>query len=457
MATEARRRIPSLDALLRSDAGKHASVTFGRTLVKASLARTLSELRAAAKRGDQVPSDDVILARALRATALVADGLTRVINATGVVLHTGLGRAPLPPEAARAAAEVAAGYSDLELDRETGGRGRRSSRAEAYLTAITGAEDALVVNNGAAAVMLVLAALARAKQVLVSRGELIEIGGEFRIPDIMAASGAKLVEVGTTNRTRAKDFRSAISDRTALFLKVHPSNYRVVGFTAEPSARELADLAHANGIAFAYDLGSGLFERPRGFPTDEPTAAEALASGADVVVFSGDKLLGASQAGVILGRAAVVERLRRHPIARAVRVDKLQIAALERVLSRYATGRLDEIPVWRMLREPAATTKRRAAAIASGLQGIDGVRVERCVSTVGGGSMPGYELPSFAVAVEVPDPNAMAARLRTGTPPVFARVGASAILLDVRTIADDEVQDAARAVRYALDDEPAAT
>jgi L-seryl-tRNA(Ser) seleniumtransferase len=457
MATEARRRIPSLDSLLRSDAGKHASATFGRALVKASLARTLEELRAATAPGAEVPSEDVILARALRRTALVADGLTRVINATGVVLHTGLGRAPLPPDAARAAAEAAVGYADLELDRESGGRGRRSSRAEAYLTAITGAEDALVVNNGAAAVMLVLAALARGKQVLVSRGELIEIGGEFRIPDIMAASGAKLVEVGTTNRTRAKDFRSAITERTALFLKVHPSNYRVVGFTAEPTARELADLAHANGIAFAYDLGSGLLERPRGFPADEPTAAEALASGADVVVFSGDKLLGASQAGVILGRAAAVERLRRHPIARAVRVDKLQIAALERVLARHATGRLEEIPVWRMLREPTATTRRRAAAIASELEGVEGVEVERCVSTVGGGSMPGYELPSFGVAVEVPDPNAMAARLRTGTPPVFARVGASSILLDARTIAEDEVQDVGRAVRYALDDEPSAT
>jgi L-seryl-tRNA(Ser) seleniumtransferase len=457
MAPEARRRIPSIDALLRSDAGERASATFGRRLVKASLARTLDEVRAAAARGTVPPSDDVILARALRATALVADGLTRVINATGVILHTGLGRAPLPPGAAIAAADAATGYADLELDRETGRRGRRSSRAEAMLTAITGGEDALVVNNGAAAVLLVLAALARGKQVLVSRGELIEIGGEFRIPDIMAASGAKLVEVGTTNRTRARDFRAAITDRTALILKVHPSNYRVVGFTAEPTARELAELAHRQGLTFAYDLGSGLLERPRGFPADEPTAVEALAAGADVVVFSGDKLLGASQAGIVLGRAAVVERLRAHPVARAVRVDKLQVAALERVLSTHATGRLEEIPVWRMLREPAAATKRRAAAIAAALEGARSVEVVRCVATVGGGSMPGYELPSFAASVAVPEPAAMAARLREGTPPVFVRVTDDAVLLDARTVADEEVADAARAVRYALDEEPAAT
>ena len=451
MAAEARRRIPSLDTLLRSDAGKHASATFGRSLVKASLARTLQEVRAAAARGAEPPSDDVILAHALRATALVAHGLTRVINGTGVVLHTGLGRAPLPPAAALAAADAAAGYSDLELDRETGARGRRSSRAEATLTAITGADDALVVNNGAAAVLLVLAGLARGKQVLVSRGELIEIGGEFRIPDIMAASGAKLVEVGTTNRTRVKDYRSAITERTALILKVHPSNYRVVGFTAEPSARELADLARASGIAFAYDLGSGLLERPRGLPADEPTAAEALAAGADVVLFSGDKLLGASQAGIVLGRAAVVERLRRHPIARAVRVDKLQIAALERVLASHATGRLDEVPVWRMLREPAARTKRRASAIASALEGVEGVSVVRCTSTVGGGSMPGHELASFGVEVAVADPSAMTARLREGAPPVFARVTERGVLFDLRTVAGDELPDLARAIGYALE------
>jgi L-seryl-tRNA(Ser) seleniumtransferase len=450
VAAEPRRRIPSVDALLRSLPGKRASATFGRTLLKRTLTRTLDEVRAAAARGADPPGDDEIMARAIAAAASSFNGLTPVINATGVVLHTGLGRAPLPPAAAAAAARAATSYSDLELDRETGRRGRRSTRAELLATALTGAEDGLVVNNGAAGLLLALAALARGRQVLVSRGELIEIGGEFRIPDILAASGARLVEVGTTNRTRLSDFRAALTDRSALILKVHPSNYRVVGFTAEPAAADLAALAAKAGIPFLYDLGSGLLDRVPGIPADEPSAAEALADGADLVVFSGDKLLGGPQAGIVLGRAELVARLRRHPIARAVRVDKMQVAALESVLAAYATDRRAELPAWRMLREPAEEIRRRAELLARGLDGeLAGARVVACESAVGGGSLPGYSVPSFGVEVRTPDPSAFAARLRTGSPPVFCRVTDRGVLFDARTVSGDDLHDLARAIQYA--------
>jgi L-seryl-tRNA(Ser) seleniumtransferase len=449
-AAEPRRRIPSVDVLLRSDPGRRASDTFGRAVVKQTLTRTLDEVRAAAERGIDPPSDDVILARALALASSAWNGLTRVINATGVVLHTGLGRAPLPEAAAAAAARVAVGYSDLELDRETGGRGRRSARAELLFSSLTGAEDALIVNNGAAGVLLALAALARGRQVLVSRGELIEIGGEFRIPDIMAASGARLVEVGTTNRTRISDFRAALSDRTGLILKVHPSNYRVVGFTAEPAARDLAALAHRSGVPFVYDLGSGLLDRAAGIPADEPAASEALHEGADLVVFSGDKLLGGPQAGVVLGRADLVSRLRRNPIARAVRVDKMQISALEVVLAAYANDRRAELPTWRMLREPADEIRHRAELLARALDGeLSGARVQSCSSAVGGGSLPGYAVPSFGVEVRSAQPNAMVARLRTGSPPVFCRITERGVLFDLRTVSGDELPDLARAIQYA--------
>jgi L-seryl-tRNA(Ser) seleniumtransferase len=451
-ASEPRRRIPSVDALLRSDPGRRASATFGRTLVKHAVQRSLDEVRAAAQRGIAPPTDDEILARALETASDAATGLTPAINATGVVLHTGLGRAPLPARAAAAAAAAAAGYSDLEIDRTTGRRGTRTARAELLLTALTGAGAALVVNNGAAGVLLALSALARGKQVLVSRGELIEIGGEFRIPDIMAASGAKLVEVGTTNRTRLGDFRNAITQRTALILKVHPSNYRVVGFTSQPTAAALAGVASKAGLPFLYDLGSGLLRRWPGVPPEEPSAEQALADGADLVVFSGDKLLGGPQAGVVLGRHDLVRRLRRHPIARAVRVDKMQVAALEAVLATLAAGRLDELPVWQMLRASPEEVHRRARELASSLDGeLEGAHVLSCTSAVGGGSLPGHEVPSWGVEVVVPDPAAMAARLRMGRPAVFCRTTERGVLFDVRTVPDERLPDLRRAIWYALE------
>jgi len=447
-----RRRIPSVDALLRSEPGRHAADTFGRPLVKLALTITLDHVREAAERGTPPPEDDELMARALALASSTASGLVRVINATGVLLHTGLGRAPLPERAAAAAAKAGIGYVDLEIDRDTGARGRRSSRAERWLTSLTGAEDALVVNNGAAALLLALAALARGRGVLVSRGELVEIGGEFRIPDILAASGARLVEVGTTNRTRASDYRSAVSDKIAAILKVHPSNYRVVGFTATPAVKDLATIARRANVPFLYDLGSGLLHPGSGALADEPSAVGALSEGADLVVFSGDKLLGGPQAGIVLGRSDLVERLRRHPIARAVRVDKMQVGALEAVLAEHANGKAANVPVWRMLREPAGDVRRRAEELSVALDGeLEGAHVVACDSVLGGGSLPGTGIPSFGVEVRVPNPDAMAARLRTGSPSVFCRVTERGVLMDLRTVGPDDMHDLVRAVRYALE------
>ncbi|MGQ0669827.1 MAG: L-seryl-tRNA(Sec) selenium transferase [Actinomycetota bacterium] len=446
------RLIPSVDALLRSDPGRRATATFGRPLLKLTLNQTLEAVRAAAAAGAAPPGDDAILARAMTLASQAAAGLTPVINATGVVLHTGLGRAPISERAARAAARAARTYTDLEVDRDSGKRGKRTTRAELLLTALTGAEAGLVVNNGAAALLLALAALARRREVLVSRGELIEIGGEFRIPDIMAASGAKLLEVGTTNRTRLSDYRSALSDRTGLILKVHPSNYRVVGFTASPRARELATLADKAGVPFLYDLGSGLLDRYAGIPTEEPATTEALAEGAGLVTFSGDKLLGGPQAGIVLGRAVLVERLRRNPIARAVRVDKMQVAALETTLAAYATGKQFDLPVWRTLREPADEVKRRAQQLAEALDGdLEGAHVHASEAAAGGGSLPGYGVPSWAVALRTPEPETLAARLRAGRPSVFCRVDERGVLFDVRTVPAELLGDLARAILYALE------
>jgi L-seryl-tRNA(Ser) seleniumtransferase len=353
----------------------------------------------------------------------------------------------MPEEAARAAARAATSATDLEVDRGTGKRGRRTSRAEFLLTAITGAEDALVVNNNAAALVLALAALARRKEVLVSRGELIEIGGEFRLPDILAASGAKLVEVGTTNRTRVQDYRAAISPRTGLILKVHPSNYRVTGFAESPGTESLARLARSAGVPLLYDLGSGLLERYAGIPADEPAATEALRQGADLVCFSGDKLLGGPQAGVILGRAELVERLRKNPLARAVRVDKMTVAAIEVVLGMYARGQRKHLPLWRTVEEKPAVLRERARALA---EGLPGARVVRSEAVAGGGSLPSYSVPSHAVRLESERPEEVAARLRVGNPPVFCRVEDRALLLDLRTVEPEDDGRMARAVRYAL-------
>jgi L-seryl-tRNA(Ser) seleniumtransferase len=452
MSVDVRRRLPSVDSLLRSEPGRRAVAHFGRAIVKRALVQTLDETRVAARRGVDPPTDDDLLAHAVGLASKIATGLTPVINATGVVLHTNLGRAPLPEAAALAAARAARTYSDLEIDRETGKRGKRSTRAEAMLVALTGAEDALVVNNCAAALLLALAALARRKEVLVSRGELIEIGGEFRIPDIMSASGAKLVEVGTTNRTRAADYRSAVSERTGAILKVHPSNYRVVGFTATTPVKDLAAIAGKHGIPFVFDVGSGLIRHEHGMPPDEPSVVEALAEGADLVTCSGDKLLGGPQAGIVVGRADLIAKLRKHPIARAVRVDKLQIAALEAVLAIHAAGRVDDLPVHRMLTESMDDLSKRAHRLAESLDGdLEGAHVRKTQSVVGGGSMPGTSMPSWGVAMKAADPVTFTARLRAGSPSVFCRIEPDAVVFDVRTVFPEQLPDLTRAIQYALE------
>lgn len=360
--------------------------------------------------------------------------LRRVINATGVIAHTNLGRAPLAEAAIERVRDVARGYSNLEYDVAAGGRGSRQAHVTGILRRLTGAEAALVVNNNAAAVLLALAALAEGREVLVSRGELIEIGDGFRIPDVLARSGARLREVGTTNRTRAADYEAAIGPETALLLRVHQSNFRVVGFTEQPRVEELAEVARRHGLPLVDDLGSGALVEVG----DEPTARTSLAAGADLVCFSGDKLLGGPQAGIVVGRADLVERLRRHPLQRALRADKLTLAALEGTLT-LALDSPDEIPVLRMLREPVETVRARAERLAELVQG----EIEETVARAGGGALPLAELPSFACAVE----EELAAKLRAASPPVIAVVRDGRTLLDCRTLTDDEVEEVAEAVR----------
>jgi L-seryl-tRNA(Ser) seleniumtransferase len=447
-ATDSRRDVPSLDGLLRSEPGRKAALKFGRPLVKHALLVTLSQVRDEAARGGDVPENDQILARAIGRAARSYYGMNEVINASGVILHTGLGRAPLPARAAEAAALAGKTYSDLEVERETGSRGRRTSHAESLLLALTGADDALVVNNNAAALLLALAALAQKKEVLVSRGELIEIGGEFRLPEILAASGAKLVEVGTTNRTRGNDYRRAISSRTALILKVHPSNYRVVGFTNTVPVGELAEIAKGAKVPLLYDVGSGLLDRYPEVPGEEPAVTEALAGGADLVSFSGDKLLGGPQAGLLVGRSDLIGRLRRHPIARALRVDKMTVAALEAVLRLYATDRRHELPLWDFLSVEQGRLLSRAKALATIFRGATARKGE---AVAGGGSLPGYGIPSAELVVKVPSPDAAAARLRLGRPSVFCRVDDGALVFDLRTVPPEDDDRLARAIRYALE------
>jgi L-seryl-tRNA(Ser) seleniumtransferase len=380
-----------------------------------------------------------------------------VINATGVVLHTNLGRALMSALAIERLHAVAATYSNLELDLATKERGSRYSHVEGLLRRLTGAEDALVVNNNAAAVLLALETLAHGREVVVSRGELIEIGGEFRIPDIMLRSGAVLREVGTTNRTHLRDYAEAIGPSTALLLKVHTSNYRVVGFTADVSSRELVELGRERGIPVMEDLGSGSLVdlRPWGFPY-EPTVPEAVATGLDLVSFSGDKLLGGPQAGIVVGRRAVVERLKKNPWNRALRIDKFTIAALEATLYGYESGAaLETIPTLRLLSEPLAAVRGRARRLLRRLSPASRERLAARVvddhAQVGGGALPTVELPTAGLAVGRDAQEAMRldARLREGDPPVIGRIVDDRLLLDCRTVLAAQISELAKALEAA--------
>jgi L-seryl-tRNA(Ser) seleniumtransferase len=416
------RDLPSVDELARA-----VDDPLAVDAARAVLARARQEV---AEGG--APHDLVDRLRA-ELVATRAPSLRRVLNATGVIVHTNLGRAPLAPEALARVDEAARGYSNLELDLAGGTRGSRQDHVAALLRRLTGAEAALVVNNNAASVLLALAALAEGREVVVSRGELVEIGDGFRIPDVLVRSGARLVEVGTTNRTRAEDYERAIGPETALLLRVHQSNFRVVGFTELPQLSEVAAIASRHGLPLVDDLGSGVLAEIPG----EPSAKESLRAGADLVCFSGDKLLGGPQAGIAVGRAALVERLRRHPLQRALRADKLTLAALEGTLHLHLEAP-SRIPVLRMLDEDAAAVRARAERLA----GLVGGAVEETVARVGGGALPLAELPSFACAVE----EELAAPLRIGTPPVVGIVRDGRLLLDCRTLADEEIDEVAAAV-----------
>jgi L-seryl-tRNA(Ser) seleniumtransferase len=416
------RDLPSVDELARG-VDDPVAVEAARTV----LSRAREEIKAGSDPGDlrQRVLDEVAMIRRPR--------LRRVLNATGIIVHTNLGRAPLASEALERVREAGTGYSNLEYDLPEGARGSRQDHAAPILRRLTGAEAALVVNNNAAAVMLALAALAEGREVLVSRGELIEIGDGFRIPDVLVRSGARLREVGTTNRTRAADYARAVGPETALLLRVHQSNFRLVGFTEQPRLEELARIARANDLPLVDDLGSGALGRIH----DEPSARESLAAGADLVCFSGDKLLGGPQAGIVVGRADLVERLRRHPLQRALRADKLTLAALEGTLRLYLDAP-QRIPVLRMLEEPVELVRARAERMAAAVGG----EVEETIARVGGGALPLAELPSFACAVE----EELAAKLRVVEPAVVGVVRDGRTLLDCRTLTDGDADKIAEAV-----------
>ena len=439
------RDLPSVDELTRS-LDDPLAVDAARALLE----RAREEIRAGAEPGDLAARlhDELQAAR--------APSLRRVVNATGVIVHTNLGRAPLAEEALAQVVETARGYSNLELDLHDGARGSRQDHVAAILRRLTGAEAALVVNNNAAAMLLALAALAEGREVIVSRGELIEIGDGFRIPDVLARSGARLVEVGATNRTRASDYDRAIGADTALLLRVHQSNFRVVGFTELPRLGELAAVAKRHGLPLLDDLGSGILASNSLLLGDtEPSARDSLAAGADLVCFSGDKLLGGPQAGIMVGRREAIDACRRHPLARALRIDKLSLAALEATLKLYRDPgvALREIPVLRMLtageEELAARAELMRAALAAA--GVD-AQVIRAEAKVGGGALPLLELSGPVCAVD-PAPASLddlAARLRAGDPPVIGRARQGWLLLDPRTLSDAEAEAAASGVIAAV-------
>ncbi len=448
------RRLPSVDRLLNDD-----RLAFFRDAIAPQIAvetarEVLERVREAIAGGQTAPAyDEIVASLVSRLSELTTPALRRVINATGVIIHTNLGRAPLSPEATAAMSAISGGYSNLELDLAGGERGNRQGDVEALLCRLTGAEAALAVNNNAAALLLALSALARRKEVIISRGQLVEIGGGFRIPEIMAESGARLVEVGTTNRTYLRDYESAIGDRTAAILLVHTSNFRVVGFTESVPAAELARLAHSRGLLLLDDPGSGcLLDTTRFGLGKEPTLQESLAAGADLIFSSGDKLLGGPQAGIVVGRRELVENLKKHPLARSGRLDKGAIAALATTLRHYVKNEaVEKIPVWRMIALPVAAIEARAKAWARAAG--KGAKVLDGRSMVGGGSLPEESLPTklLALAGSSIDVATLARRLRLGERPVIARVERDTLLLDPRTVNPEDDAALVSALLAALD------
>jgi len=432
------RHLPAVDALLQSPAGAALSARFGRPLTVDAMRATLDEVRAGFTPEGTLPDSSALLQTIQsRLEQWTAPTLVDVINASGVVLHTNLGRAPLSRAALQAVQVAASGYATLEYDLEKGKRGSRSIHAEALLMRLTGAEAALVVNNNAAAVLLALIALARRRRVIVARTQLVEIGGGFRIPDVMAQSGAKLVEVGATNRVHAADFESALEEPAALVVRAHHSNFRLIGFTSEPTLAELVAIAHRRDVPVLDDLGSGTFlDTARFGLAHEPTIQESLQAGADVICFSGDKLLGGPQAGILIGRRELIARIKKHPLARAVRADKLCLAALSATLLHYLKDEAEqEIPIWRMISRTPEQNRRRAESWRTELG--TGTVIPG-LSTVGGGALPEETLPTSLLALQVPQPNRFLEGLRQQPVAIIARVEDERVVFDPRTVFDEQ-------------------
>lgn len=432
------RDLPSVEELLQNHTLRAYERKVGRGVVVDAVRASLDAVRAEIRAGRSAPMPALLLDTiAERIEEAVRPTLTRVINATGVILHTNLGRAPLSQEALAAMQDAAASYSNLEYNLEQSARGSRYLHAEELIKKLTGAEAALVVNNNAAAVMFVLRVFAENQEVIVSRGQLVEIGGGFRVPDVLSQSGARMVEVGTTNRTHVQDFENALTERTALLLRVHPSNFRVIGFTQEVVLEEMSALARQHQLLVVDDLGSGALLETELFGLGhEPMPQESLRAGADLVTFSGDKLLGGPQAGIVVGKKELVAKLVKHPLARALRVDKLTLAALQATLLHYLKGQaLQKIPVWQMISARPDELEARALVWVERWRkfGLD-VEIVSALSTVGGGSLPGETLPTRAAALNVLSPDNFIARLAANQPPIVARIENQRILFDPRTI-----------------------
>jgi L-seryl-tRNA(Ser) seleniumtransferase len=454
--TEALRRLPRVDAVLAHPGAGPLVAESGRELVTACVRETLAALRSVLLSGREIAVDETIVLARVRGLleARNAPRLRRAVNATGIILHTGLGRAVLPRAALDALTAEQRGYSLLEVEREGGERSLRETHVADLVKELTGAEAATVVNNNAGATLLALGALAKGREVVASRGELVEIGGSFRIPDVMRESGCTLVEVGTTNRTHLADYEAAIGPATALLLRVHASNFRIVGFTHAPTLAELVELGRRRGLPVMDDLGSGALVDLSEFGVrGEPVVRASLEAGADVVTFSGDKLLGGPQAGFLAGRKETVAKIRRHPLFRALRVDKLALTALEATLKLYRDRErvLREVPVLRMIAMPPEEREARGSDLASRLQGIPGLAVELLddSSELGGGSAPAQPLPTKVAALrhDALSPGELASRLRLGEPCVFTRVQRDRVLLDVRTLLDGEAAEIAASLR----------
>lgn len=435
------RSLPSVDELISSAAGRAMTESYGRQLALSAIRESLDRARDRIRSGESAPEPEELLQDiARRLSEILSPTLRPVINATGVILHTNLGRAPLSQSARQEVIQASSGYSSLEFDLDSGQRGSRHDHVESLLKQVAGAEAALVVNNNAGAVLLALTAIAAGKEAIISRTQLVEIGGGFRIPDVMHQSGARLIEVGTTNRTHLHDFEEAISPETGMIVRAHHSNFRLVGFTTEPSLAELAGLSREHKIPLLDDIGSGALLNTADFGlSHEPMVQESLQSGASLVAFSGDKLLGGPQAGILVGEQGLIGTLKRHPLARALRADKLCLAALAATVRHYLRGEaVEHIPVWQMIAAQPGGLKARAESWKSEL-GLG--ELQEGESTVGGGSLPGGVLPTWQLTVNVPHPDRAAQRLRRASTPVICRISEGQLVLDPRTVLKSQDAD----------------